>query len=72
MSFYDAISKASKLKFGQLRQMYVLAKEIVESLDADQKTAISVALMGILTPEQAIKGMELYGMWKDLWKKEEA
>jgi hypothetical protein len=72
MGFYETFAKVSKIKIGKLKEVYTLAKELWSSLDEDQKSQLSVALMQILTPEQLVKGTELYGLWKELWKKEKS
>ena len=70
--FFSTARKVFEIKFGKMREAYVLGRELWASLTDAQKTELLTALMTILTPEQMMKGTELYGTWKQIWEDEEA
>lgn len=71
MSFYETVSKISKIKLGKVREMYGATRDLWASLTDEQKTMLYAAIASVLTPDQLIKGTEIYGMWKELWKSED-
>lgn len=71
-TFWQTALKVSKVKFGKLKEGYLLGRDLWVSLTDDQKTQLLTSLMTILTPEQMVKGTELYGVWKEVWQSEEA
>lgn len=70
-SFWQTALKVSKIKLGKLKEGYLLGRDLWMSLSDAQKAELLTSLMSILTPEQMIKGTELYGVWKEVWKSEE-
>lgn len=66
MSIWSTISKIGKVRLAKVRQGYRLVAEILESLTDEQKASI----MAMATPEQLQKGMELYGIWQEIWSTE--